>query len=213
MLVDDERLVRSALTQALSDAGIDVIGEAASGDDALELVLDLRPDVVTMDPNLPGTSGEDVIRRLAVLAPTSPVLVLTRSDQNKVVEAIIAGASGYILKSAPAEAIISAVRATAAGESVISSQIAGKLLERIRELDIPTTATRPTAASAIRASLTPRELDIFRMLASGESNQEIGRQLALSTNTVRNHIKSILAKLQLENRIQAAVEAVRAGIS
>jgi two-component system, NarL family, response regulator DegU len=102
---------------------------------------------------------------------------------------------------------------TAAGESVLSGQIAGKLLERIRERDIPVTATSESAAVAIRAALTERELEIFERLASGESNHEIGRELSLSTNTVSNHIASILAKLHLDNRIQAAVQAVRAGMS
>ena len=138
--------------------------------------------------------------------------MLTRSEQNRVVEAIIAGASGYILKTAPPEAIISAVRATAAGESVLSPQIAGKLLERIRELDIPV-KNNGGAAVAIRAALTDRELEIFKRLASGDSNHEIARELSLSANTVSNHIASILAKLHLENRIQAAVQAVRSGIS
>ena len=128
------------------------------------------------------------------------------------VEAIVAGASGYILKTAPPEAIIAAVRATAAGESVISSQIAGKLLDRIRERDIPiTAAARTPRARSARAD--QRELEIFTRLASGKSNQEIARELSLSTNTVSNHITSILAKLHLDNRIQAAVQAVRSGIS
>ena len=152
------------------------------------------------------------IEQLALLAPASRVLVLTRSEQNRVVEAIIAGASGYILKTAPPKAIIGAVRATAAGESVLSPQIAGKLLQRIRERDIPVTNT-DSAAIAIRAALTDRELEIFTRLASGKSNHEIARELSLSTNTVANHIASILAKLHLENRIQAAVQAVRSGIS
>src|SRR5450755_15626 len=132
---------------------------------------------------------------------------------NRVVEAIVAGASGYILKTAPPEAIIAAVRATAAGESVISSQIAGKLLQRIRERDIPITTTSENAASEIRAVLTERELQIFERLASGRCNHDIARELSLSTNTVHNHVASILAKLHLDNRIQAAVQAVRSGIS
>jgi DNA-binding NarL/FixJ family response regulator len=213
VLVDDERLIRSALKQTLSNAGIEVIGEAASGEEALELVLDLRPDVVLMDIKLPGIPGEEAIKRLGLLAPASHILVLTRTEQNQVIEAIVAGASGYILKTAPPKAVISAVEATAAGESVLSSEIAGKLLERIRQLEIPIMATSPTEARTIRAALTERELQIFQLLASGNSNQQIGGQLALSTNTVRNHIKSILAKLHLENRIQAAVQAVRTGIS
>jgi NarL family two-component system response regulator LiaR len=212
-LVDDEALIRASLAQSLTAAGLELVGEAANGADAIELVLDLRPDVVLMDIRLPGISGVETIERLGLLAPTSRVLVLTRTEHNRVVEAIIAGASGYILKTAPTEAIINAVTATAAGENVLSSQIAGKLLERIRERDIPITAPSQAAATAIRAALTDRELEIFQLLASGKTNQEIGQQLALGTNTISNHIKSILAKLHLDNRVQAAVQAVRTGIS
>jgi DNA-binding NarL/FixJ family response regulator len=212
VLVDDERLIRAALTQALTSSGIELVGEAATGEDALEIVVDVRPDVVLMDLRLPGLSGIQAIEQLGRLAPASRVLVLTRSEHNRVVEAIIAGANGYILKSAPPETIISAVRATAAGESVLSPQIAGKLLQHIRQLDIPVKST-DYAAVAIRAVLTDRELEIFTRLASGNSNQEIAHELSLSTNTVANHIASILAKLHLENRIQAAVQAVRSGIS
>ena len=213
VLVDEESLIRAGLTQTLSQGGLEVVGEAGDGNDAVELVLDLRPDVVLIDLRLRGLSGVEVIEQLGLLAPASRTLVLARTEENRVLEAIIAGASGYILKSAAPEAIISAVIATAAGESVLSSQIAGKLLRRIRDLEIPVTATSDHAASAIRAILTERELQIFALLASGNSNQEIGRELALSTNTVSNHITSILAELQLENRIQAAVRAVRTGIA
>jgi DNA-binding NarL/FixJ family response regulator len=120
VLVDDEHLIRAALARALSDGGIELVGEAANGEDAIELVVDMHPDVVLMDLRLPGISGVEAIEQLGLLVPASRVLVLTRSEQNRVVEAIIAGANGYILKSAPADAIVSAVRATAAGESVIS---------------------------------------------------------------------------------------------
>ena len=213
VLVDDEQLTRTTLAQMLTSAGLKLVGEAANTQDAIELVLDLRPDVVLIDIPLPGISGEWAIERLGLLAPASRVLVLTRSDENRVVEAILAGATGYILKTAPRKAIIAAVRATAAGESVLSPQIAGKLLQRIREREIPITASSQDAANAIRAALTERELEIFTKLASGKNNHEIARELTLSTNTVSNHIASILAKLHLENRIQAAVQAVRSGIS
>jgi two-component system NarL family response regulator len=213
VLADDEQLIRRALAQALSVGGLELVGEAADAHDAIEMVVDTRPDVVLMDLRLPGIPGVKVIEQLALLAPASRVLVLTRSEENRVVEAIVAGASGYILKTAPPESIATAVTATAAGESVISSQIAGKLLERIRERDIPVTTTSRDAASAIRAALTVRELEIFTRLASGKSNNEIAHELSLSTNTVHNHIASILAKLHLDNRIQAAVQAVRSGIS
>jgi DNA-binding NarL/FixJ family response regulator len=213
VLVDDEQLTRKLLSQVLSGAGIELIGEAARGEDAIELVVDERPDVVLMELRLPGISGVDTIEQLGLLAPASRVLVLTRSEHNRVVEAIVAGACGYTLKSAAPEEIVQAVRATAAGEAVLSSQIAGKLLTRIREREIPVTATNELASAAIRGALTARELEIFQRLASGASNEAIGCELSLSPNTVSNHIASILAKLQLDNRIQAAVQAVRTGIS
>ena len=215
VVVDDEQMIRGALAQTLAGGGLELVGEAANAQDALRLVVDVRPDVVLMDLRLPDGSGVQTIERLGLLAPASRILILTRTEQNRVVEAIVAGASGYILKTAPPKAIIAAVRATAAGESVISSQIAGKLLQRIRERDIPVTTatTSRDAATAIRAALTERELEIFERLASGNSNQDIARELSLSANTVHNHIASILAKLHLDNRIQAAVQAVRSGIS
>jgi DNA-binding NarL/FixJ family response regulator len=212
VLVDDEQLIRSALAQALSADGLELVGEAADAEAAINVVVDLRPDVVLIDLKLPGTQGVGTIEQLTLLAPATRIVILTRSEQNQVVEAIIAGASGYILKNASPAAITAAIRATAAGESVISSQVAGKLLERIRERDIPVAAST-AAASAIRAVLTARELEIFTRLASGKTNQQIGDELALSPNTIHNHIASILHKLQLDNRIQAAVEAVRSGIS
>jgi DNA-binding NarL/FixJ family response regulator len=213
VLVDDESLIRHALARELSDSGLDLVGEAGTGEEAMEMVVALRPDVVVMDVRLPDVSGVEVIERLGGLAPGSRVLVLTRLEQNHVVEAIVAGASGYILKSSRPEVIIDAIRATSAGEAVLSPKVAGKLLAHIREQKVPTTASSELRAGAIRAALTKRELEIFSRLASGEGNQDIARELSMSVNTVSNHIASILSKLQLENRIQAAVQAVRAGIS
>jgi DNA-binding NarL/FixJ family response regulator len=213
VLVDDEQLIRSALAQALAADGLDLVGEATDAATAIEMVVDLRPDVVLMDIKVPGSDGVATIEALGLLAPASRMLILTRTEQNRVVEAIVAGASGYILKSARSDAIVAAVRATAAGESVISSQIAGKLLQRIRDLGIPMKGDEGNTASAIQAALTTRELEIFTRLATGRSNPDIAHELALSANTVSNHIASILAKLHLENRIQLAVQAVRSGLS
>jgi len=215
VLVDNQGLIRRTLTQSLSAAGLEVVGEAKSGEEGVHLVVDVRPDVVLTDLFLPGSSGVEMIQRLSVLAPASRILVLTGSEERaRVVEAIIAGACGYILKDhAMPDEIVSAVTATAAGGCVISTHVAGSLLSRIRERDIPVTAGSENAATAIRAVLTERELEIFKRLAGGESNQAIGRVLNVSENTVKNHIASILAKLQLDNRIQAAVEAVRSRIS
>ena len=213
LLIDDEPLIREALARTLSDSGLHVVGEARSGEQALELVLDLRPDVVVMDIRLPGISGVQTIERICLHAPGSRVLVLTRSERNKVVEAIIAGASGYILKTSPPETIVRAIRATADGECVLSPQVAGKILQRIRQLHIPIASSSQTAAKEVRAVLTHRELEIFTLLATGNTNHRIGDDLGLSANTVSNHIKSILAKLHLHNRVEAAAYAVRAGIS
>jgi DNA-binding NarL/FixJ family response regulator len=213
VLVDDEHLIRSALGGALRDGGVDLVGEAANAPDAIRVVLELRPDVVLMDLRLPGGSGVGAVRQLSHLAPNSAILILTRTEQNRVVEAIVAGASGYILKTATPAAIVAAIEATAAGEAVISSQIAGRLMDHIREREIPVTAASLDAAGAIRAVLTPRELEVFERLASGRTNDRIASELSLSTNTVANHIASILTKLHLDNRIQAAVQAVRSGIS
>src|SRR5437868_13538740 len=129
VLVDDERLIRSALSQTLLSGGLNIVGEAANAQDAIEVVVDLRPDVVLMDLRLPDMSGVEAIEQLGLLAPASRVLVLTRSEQNRVIEAIVAGASGYILKSAAPETIAAGVRATAARESVIAFQFAAKLLQ------------------------------------------------------------------------------------
>jgi DNA-binding NarL/FixJ family response regulator len=213
VLVEDQALIRRFLSVALSGAGIDVVGEAASGEDGIALVVDVRPDVVVMDLGLPGISGIEATEQLGLLAPASRILVLTGGEENLVVEAIVAGASGYILKDAAPAEVISAVKATAGGECVLSPQIAGRLLQHVRERDAGVSQAGDAAAIAIRGALTLRELEIFQLLASGESNQAIGLELSLSPNTVSNHIASILAKLQLENRIQAAVQAVRSGIA
>jgi DNA-binding NarL/FixJ family response regulator len=214
VLVDNQQLIRSALRHALLAAGLQVVGQAGTADAAVQAVVDLRPDVVLMDFEFPGTSGVEAIERMSLLAPASRILVLAATrERHSLVQAIVAGACGYILKEAGSEAIVEGVLASAGGQCVISPDIAGDLLTRIRERDIPVTAASEHAADAIRAELTERELEIFKRLASGESNQEIGHELQLSANTVKNHVGSILAKLHLHNRIQAAVHAVRSGLS
>jgi len=214
VLIDEQALVRIAVRRALSRAGIRVVGEAETAETGVQTVLELFPDVALMDFVLRGTAAIDAVEQISALAPASHVLVLTASrERDRLLEAIVAGACGYILKDAGQQAIVKAVRASAAGECVISSEMAGCLLARIRERDTRLTARCEQGADAIRAALTVRELEIFKRLASGESNQEIGSTLSLSSNTVKNHVASILAKLHLDNRVQAAAQAVRSGFA
>jgi NarL family two-component system response regulator LiaR len=208
VVVDDQELVRTAVKKALSDRDVEIVGESDDGDGAVRLVMELAPDVVVMDLGLPGISGIEATRKLATVAPQCRVLVLTGSgEQHDVLDAIMAGACGYLLKDAKEDEIAEAVQAAAAGESVISRTVAGRLLNEVRGRD-------PAAGpgDAIRATLTERELEILKLVASGKENNEIAKDLFISPKTVQNHMSNILAKLQLENRIQAAVAAVRGGI-
>jgi DNA-binding NarL/FixJ family response regulator len=213
-LIDDQALIRSAVRTALSAAGVKVVGEADRPEAVLRTVLSLRPDVVLMDFVFDGTVRIESIEQISFAAPSSRILVLTaNNERERLLEAVMAGASGYILKHADAETIVNGVRASAAGECVIASEVAGGLLDGIREQRIRVSARGERAADAICAALTERELEIFTRLPRGETNREIGSVLSLSANTVKKHVASILAKLQLENRIQAAVVAVRSGFS
>jgi DNA-binding NarL/FixJ family response regulator len=180
-----------------------VVAEVPNGEAALRAVEELAPDVVVMDLHMPGMSGMEATRRLTKQAPASRVLVLTVSAQEAdVTEAILAGASGYVLKDGPVEEIVGGIAAAAAGESLISPRIATTLLRRVRDAAGPD-------VSLGGAQLSARELEVLGLMAEGRSNQEIAEALVISLSTVRNHISSILMKLQVENRVQAAVRAVR----
>jgi DNA-binding NarL/FixJ family response regulator len=214
-LLHSHELIRVALAELLVTAGAIVVGEAPSGEvKGLGQVARLRPDVVLVELAFGGESGVGTIRELSSLAPDSRILALGDSEgPSGAVEAIIAGACGYVVKSAAPDEIVGAVRQSAAGGCVISPQIADELLDRRRRREIPVTAQSEQAAAGIRAVLSERELEIFERLAGGGSNREIGLELSLSEHTVKNHVAKILNKLGLENRIQAAVRAVRSGIS
>jgi DNA-binding NarL/FixJ family response regulator len=208
LLVDDHEIYRAGLRGLLEEQGIDIVGEAATGEDALTLVEAKHPNVVIMDLNMPGIGGIEAARRVATLAPLARVLMLTvSSSQPDITDAVLAGACGYLLKSATTADIVTGIRAAAQGESLLSPSVAAKLLERVREAP-----ARPEVPDPAQVSLTDRELEVLRLLASGMDNAEIGRTLFISPSTVKNHISSILLKLQIENRIQAAVYAVRSGI-
>jgi DNA-binding NarL/FixJ family response regulator len=208
LLVDDHDLFRTGLRNLLEEEGVDVVGEAAEGEDALRYVRELQPDVVVMDLNMPRMNGVEATKRIVAHAPLTRVVVLTISDQDgDVMDAIFAGACGYLLKDSSIEDVMRGIQAAAIGESLISPTIAGKVLERVRAA-----SASPDAAEAIRAELSDREIEVLKLLANGKDNAQIAADLHISPKTVKNHISNILMKLQIENRIQAAVYAVRSGI-
>jgi DNA-binding NarL/FixJ family response regulator len=208
LLVDDHNLFRAGLRTQLEEAGIDVVGEAQTGSGALAEIRSTAPDVVVMDLNMPGLSGVEATRQIAFSAPASRVLVLTASDEDAdVMDAIMAGACGYLLKEASIDELLAGIRAAAAGESLVSPAIASKVLHRLRE-------TAGEAREEVAPShLSEREMQVLRLIASGQDNAQIAAELHISPKTVKNHISNILMKLQIENRIQAAVFAVRSGLA
>lgn len=208
LLVDDHDLFRTGLRTLLEEQGLQVVGEAENGQVALRLVGELAPDVVIMDLNMPGLTGVETTRRITGASPLTRVVVLTISvEDDDVMNAVMAGACGYLLKDSSIDQLIAGIRAAAGGESLISPQIAAKLLQRLRAQTADT-----GAAATILAELSDRELEVLRLIANGKDNAEIARELFISPKTVKNHISNILMKLQIENRIQAAVYAVRSGI-
>jgi DNA-binding NarL/FixJ family response regulator len=208
LLVDDHDLFRTGLRTLLEQEGLQVIGEAENGQVALRLVGELAPDVVIMDLNMPGLTGVETTHRITGASPLTRVVVLTISvEDDDVINAVMAGACGYLLKDSSIDQLIAGIRAAARGESLISPQIAAKLLQRLRAQ-----TTDTGAAATILAELSDRELEVLRLIANGKDNAEIARELFISPKTVKNHISNILMKLQIENRIQAAVYAVRSGI-
>ena len=209
VIVDDHGLFRTGLRSLLEEQGIRVVGEAGDGAEALELVRELTPEVVLMDLNMPGMTGVEATQRIAHVAPLTRVVVLTISDDDAdVMDAILAGACGYLLKDSSIHDLVRGIHAAAVGESLISPQIAAKVLQRLRAA-----STVPQAAETVRTELSERELDVLRLIANGKDNAAIARALHISPKTVKNHISNILVKLQIENRIQAAVYAVRSGIA
>jgi DNA-binding NarL/FixJ family response regulator len=206
MLVDDHDLFRTGLRNLLEEQGVQIVAEASDGASALGLVRELTPDVVVMDLNMPGMNGIEATREIARLAPLTRVVVLTISDQDDdVMDAILAGACGYLLKDSSIQDLMQGIRSAAVGESLISPHIAAKVLQRIRALGIETeTGGGP--------ELSDRETEVLRLIANGKDNAEIAQELHISPKTVKNHISNILMKLQIENRIQAAVYAVRRGL-
>ncbi|MFO7169561.1 MAG: response regulator transcription factor [Chloroflexota bacterium] len=202
LLIDDHRVVRQGLRDFLElQEDIEVIGEAASGEEGVKLAQELLPDVVLMDMVLPGIDGVEATRRVKNVSPSTRIIVLTSfADDDKVFPAIKAGAISYLLKDVQPEELARAIRAAQRGEAVLHSEVAAKLMQ---EFSAPRTADDPVE------QLTEREMDVLRLIAKGKSNKEIADTLVISEKTVKTHVSNILSKLHLADRTQAAIYALR----
>jgi DNA-binding NarL/FixJ family response regulator len=211
LVVDDQALFREALATLLDvRPDIEVVGEAANGDEALDRVAALGPDVVLMDLRMPVLDGIGATRRLRVERPGVRVIALTTFDDDAdVFAALRAGAVGYLLKDVSADRLVEAVRAAARGESVLQPSVAAKVVARIAALPATDEPARP---QPLVVPLSDRELDVVRLLADGRSNREIAAALHLAEGTVKNHVTNVLAKLGARDRTQAALRARALGL-
>src|SRR5829696_1041983 len=206
VLVEDHDLYREGLKSMLRHEGFLVVGEAGSGEQGVALALHAKPDVVVMDLELGDISGAEATRRIIAKAPDANILVLTVSTETPdVFDAILAGARGYLLKGSALDEIVAGIHAASEGEASLSSPVATELLRYVRESLQPLGRRRDVAIS-------DRERDVLRLLVQGKDNAEIARVLFLRPTTVKHHVSSILEKLGVENRLQAAVLAVREGL-
>jgi DNA-binding NarL/FixJ family response regulator len=207
LLVDDQGLVRAGFRMILrAEADIEVVGQAADGEEAVSRTRETDPDVVLMDIRMPGVDGVEATRRITATAGPR-VLVLTTFDLDEYVyEALRAGASGFLLKDAPEEQLVAAIRVVAAGGSLFAPSVTRRLIEQFARR-----ARTPEAPPQLE-ELTPRELEVLRLVARGLSNAEIAETLVVSEHTTKTHVASVLSKLDLRNRVQAVVLAYESGL-
>ncbi len=206
MLVDDHELFRRGLDLVLRDeTDLEIVGEAADGLAAIERAAELQPDVVMMDVRLPGISGIEATRRIRNAQPATKVVMLTVSDDEEdLFGAIRAGASGYLLKEVSIDEVANAIRAVVRGQALVTPSMATKLFSEFNVLSRRVDAQHGTAPR-----LTDREVEVLRLVAKGMSNKEIATELVIAENTVKNHVRNILEKLQMRSRMEAAMYAVR----
>ena len=205
LVVDDQELFRRGITMLLaSDDGIEVVGEAGDGVEATELAAATAPDVVLLDVRMPRRSGIEACRAIKEAVPSAKILMLTMSDEEAdLYEAVKSGAAGYLLKDSSLEEVNNAVRIVAEGQSLISPSMAVKLIDEFKQMARVDREQVPTLR------LTERELEVLRLVAKGMNNREIAQELYISENTVKNHVRNILEKLQLHSRMEAVMYAVR----
>ena len=219
LIADDQQLIRSGLAMVLgATEGMDVVGEASDGIEAVALAASLAPDVVLMDVQMPRLDGIAATREITASSPASRVIILTTFDIDAYAfGGLEAGASGFLLKDSSSEDILAAVRAVAAGDAVLAPRITGELVRRYEALSQPTTDATGTQESARHAqellrALTEREREVFDAVVEGLSNAEIAQKLWLSESTVKTHVGRILQKLGMRDRVQAVVFAFRNGV-
>ena len=204
VVADDQELIRAGFKALLEGRGVQVVGQAADGLEAVEIVNHTRPDVVLMDIRMPRLDGVEATRRL----PDHRVLIVTTYELDEyVVEALRAGAAGFILKDAPPEELVHAVRVVAAGDSLLAPSVTRRLLEQVVHY-LPAPGARPLELE----ELTPREREILLLVARGRSNAEIAQELFLSELTVKTHVSHVLGKLGLRDRVQLVILAYESGL-
>ena len=206
LLADDQGLVRAGFRMILrAEPDIEVVGEAADGRQAVEQARALKPDVVLMDIRMPGVDGIEATRRVTALDPPARVLVLTTFDLDEYVyESLRGGASAFLLKDAPEQQLVAAVRVVSDGGSLFAPSVTRRLIEQFARPE-------PTESAAL-SELTPREEEVLRLIARGHSNAAIAAELVVSEHTAKTHVASILQKLDLQNRVQAVVLAYETGL-
>jgi DNA-binding NarL/FixJ family response regulator len=209
LIVDDHALFRRGLEMVLaSEPDIELVGEASDGEEAVKKAGESLPDVVLMDIRMPRSSGIEACRAMKEVVPSAKIVILTISDEEEdLFEAIRAGASGYLLKDIPLDEVAETVRAVHGGQSLINPSMAGKLLTEFAALARRDDQERVEQIPAPR--LTDREMQVLKLVARGMNNRDIGKELFISDNTVKNHVRNILEKLQIHSRMEAVMVAVR----
>jgi two-component system, NarL family, response regulator DegU len=207
LLADDHRMLRESLRRSMEDNGFDVVGEAPDGAEAVRLAAELEPDVILMDVTMPVLDGVEATRQVRDKVPGTQVVILTmHADREVLVDAIRAGAAGYLVKDCSTEEVVDTVRKAASGETALSPELAASMLGEVRDM-----VEREQAADA-EAVISKREEEVLQLVADGLSTTEVAAQLYISVKTVKNHLASIYQKLDTRDRTQAVLQAVRMGI-